>query len=376
MQDFVVNLSSEPSTSFRCKKAADSLDIDVTKKLTHSLKVSADLDGPFNVGLIVGASGSGKTTLARSIAPYDFEQPVLDLSLPVIDQFPDAMTYDQCAKMLTSVGLTAVPCWIRPAGTLSNGQRARAEVAIQLCQERDVLFIDEWTSVVDRTVAKVMSHSIQKTLRKTGRRAVILSCHYDVIDWLEPDWIIDCNKQSFSDRRLERPGRQEQLAFDVRPCDPATWAAFSRYHYLSEKMPGGHVETFGLYHGVEQIGFTCFANYVPHKPGKQRIMHSNRAVIHPDYVGLGLGMRLIDATSAVMTKRGFRVMAKFSSIPLLKARLKNPNWALMSKSRDHKITVAGSMTRSAGFRMDVTTYQFAWRGGDDPAAALSRARAA
>ena len=67
MQNYRVRLESPVSTSFRCQKAADSLDIDATKKSVHEFSVNADVTTPFNVGLIVGASGSGKTTLAKQM---------------------------------------------------------------------------------------------------------------------------------------------------------------------------------------------------------------------------------------------------------------------------------------------------------------------
>ena len=379
MQDFIVSLASEPSKSFRCTKAANALDIDVGKKLTHELKVSADITTPFSIGLIVGASGSGKSTLARQIYGSGFETPKLDLSKPVIDQFPADWSYDQCAQALSGMGLTAVPCWIRPAGTLSNGQRARAEAALQLSSQSTVakpVVIDEWTSVVDRTVAKAMSTSLSKHARRTGNPVVLLSCHYDIIEWLNPDWIIDCNTQSFQDRRALRCERKEKLKFEIRPCGRDSWRAFSRYHYLSERLPGGLTEVFGLYHGADQIGFQCFANYTPIRGGQAVIMHSNRTVIHPDYVGFGLGIKLIDATSAYMAGRGFDVRAKFSSVPVFKAFRNNPNWRPDAAGFKTKMEVGGSMLRKTGFRVDIMTYVFSWCGPTDPTAALAAGKKA
>lgn len=201
MKEYSVCLESVPWDTFRCKKAANSLDIDVKKKLRHDFSVTADIEADFNVGMMVGASGSGKSTLAESIYGAEALERVLQLDKPIIEQFPEAYTYDDCARMLCGVGLSAVPCWIRPAGTLSNGQRERAEIALQMSLEKDQVVIDEWTSVVDRTVGKVMSECIQKWARKTGKRVILISCHYDVLDWLQPDWVIDCNKQEYLDRR-------------------------------------------------------------------------------------------------------------------------------------------------------------------------------
>jgi ABC-type glutathione transport system ATPase component len=209
MKNYAVTLQSEPWESFRCQKAANSLDIDVKKKLIHQFAVDADIESPFNVGLIVGASGSGKSTLAESIYGVDALERILDLTLPVIEQFPTDYTYDDCARMLCGVGLSAVTCWIRPAGTLSNGQRERAEIALQMSRGKEQVVIDEWTSVVDRTVGKIMSECIQKWARKTETRVVVISCHYDVMEWLQPDWVIDCNKQDYLDLRGSKKNDQK-----------------------------------------------------------------------------------------------------------------------------------------------------------------------
>lgn len=361
MQTVELTLQSEVFKTFRCQKAANSLDIDAEKKSIHHFKVTADLESPFKVGLIVGASGSGKTTLARRMFGDDCFREMLDLSLPVIDQFPERFTYDECAAMLCGVGLTAVPCWIRPAHTLSNGQRARAECALQMARDDGgITVIDEWTSVVDRTVAKVMSHCVQKHARRTERPVILLSCHYDVLEWLNPDWIIDCNRQEYADRRLLCPGfeRTDKLQFDVRPVDAGTWRYFSKYHYLSDKLPGGVIRTWGLFHGNEQIGFQCFANYVPRRKGDVMKMHSNRTVIHPDYAGLGLGILVINATSRLMVRDGFDVWAKYSSTPVYRAMSKIPEWHLRGIERKTNTIPGGNMLRKSGFRQDIKTYSF------------------
>ena len=49
MQNYELILQSPVATSFRCTKAANSLDIDQTKKSIHHFKVSADIQSPFNI---------------------------------------------------------------------------------------------------------------------------------------------------------------------------------------------------------------------------------------------------------------------------------------------------------------------------------------
>lgn len=192
-----VLLQSPVSNSFRCKLAADSLDIDVNKKSVHHLKIdNIQLPQDWKIGLIYGASGSGKTTLAKKIFGNDIFKTILKEDVPIIEQFPENFNYEKCASILNGIGLTSVVCWIRPVNTLSNGQRARAEAALLMCQN-DLTVIDEFTSVVDRTVAKAMSHCVNKFAVKQNKQIILLSCHLDILEWLKPDWVIDCNKQKF-----------------------------------------------------------------------------------------------------------------------------------------------------------------------------------
>jgi ABC-type Mn2+/Zn2+ transport system ATPase subunit len=366
MKNYNVVLKSPVSKSFRCQKAADSLDIDTEKKSVHTLNVDADIDSDFNVGLIIGASGSGKTTLAKQIYGDDCFGFEMDPTKPIIEQFPSDFKYEDCVRILNGIGLTSVPCWIRPVFTLSNGQKARAEAALILANGENSI-IDEWTSVVDRTVAKAMSHCLQKSARTKNRKIVLLSCHYDVVEWLNPDWIIDCNKESYTDRRLLRQNyeRKEKLEFEIRSADRKSWRMFSKYHYLSDKLPGGHNEYYGLFHGDDQIGFQCFSNYVPWKDKhRPKQMHFNRTVVHPDYVGLGLGVLMINETSRMMKERGFKVMGKFSSTPVFKSLTQNTKlWKLKKAERQIKtITAGGNMDRKTGFRQKIKVFSFEYIG--------------
>lgn len=364
-------LQSPIATSFRATKAANSLDIDQEKKSVHHFKVKADLDSPYNIGLIVGASGSGKTTLARHIFGDKAFETLLDDSKPVIDQFGEEYSYDECASMLAGVGLTSVPCWIRPAYTLSNGQKARAECALQMAKHgEEVTVIDEWTSVVDRTVAKVMSHCISKHARKTNKRIVLLACHYDIIEWLNPDWIIDCNKQEFIDRGslCKSYKRQEQLQFDIREVDKSSWKYFSKYHYLSEKLAGGLNILYGLFDKDTQIGFLSFSNYVPHRDkNKPMMLHFNRLVIHPDYCGFGIGIHFLNECSKFIKTKGYTVSGKFSSTPVYTALKKDKNWKLVDiarntdKSKKRSNQSFGRQGQTS-FRTDVKTYSFRYVG--------------
>lgn len=375
-----VLLESPVDKSFRCKLAADSLDIDVNKKSRHHLKIeNVNVPEDWSIGVIYGASGSGKTTLAKKMfGDAVFDSP-LKLDVPIINQLPEEFPYEECARLLNGIGLNSVPCWIRPVYTLSNGQKARAEAVLLMCQDKEIICIDEWTSVVDRTVAKAMSHCIQKFSRGQKKKIILLSCHYDIIEWVKPDWVIDCNKQEFclpksKDFFFEK---RDTIKIDIRPVDKRTWKYFSKYHYLSEKLPQGLIYCFGVYIGENQIGFQCFANYVPRVKGKQKIFHSNRTVIHPDYQGFGIGIKVINETSKFMVENyGYKIMAKFSSTPVYKAMIKQMDWRFLKTVRTMgKMHQGGTISKRAGtFReYGAVSYSFEYIGAANPQSLIKTA---
>jgi ABC-type ATPase with predicted acetyltransferase domain len=178
--------------------ACDSLDIDIEKKSVHHLKIdNINIPDQWNIGVVYGASGSGKTSLIKYIFGEDAFKAIMDDDAPIISQLPADFNYDTCANILNGIGLTSVVCWVRPVKTLSNGQRARAEAALLMTSNNEIVLIDEWTSVVDRTVAKAMSHCVQKFARANNKKIILCSCHFDILEWVKPDWMIDCNKQEF-----------------------------------------------------------------------------------------------------------------------------------------------------------------------------------
>jgi ABC-type ATPase with predicted acetyltransferase domain len=362
-----IKLQSDVFNNFRCQVAANSLDIDVKKKSIHHLKIdNVKIPNDWNIGLVYGASGSGKTTLVKHLFGNNIFESVLDDEQPIINQLPVDLSYEECANLLNGIGLNSVPCWIRPVKTLSNGQRARAEAVLLMCQHKDVVFIDEWTSVVDRAVAKAMSLCIAKFAKRNNKKIVLLSCHYDILEWLNPDWLIDCNQQKFELPKSSAFffNEREQIKFEIREVDKSSWKYFSKYHYLSEQLPAGKIYLYGLFYDGNQIGFQCFANYTPHKKGTKIIFHSNRTVIHPDYNGLGIGIKLINVTSEILRKKiDCRIMAKFSSVPVYKAMIKSKEWKFLGEKRlMGKMKTGGNMIRKGGFReAGVRTFNFEFR---------------
>lgn len=146
--------------------------------------VEPDLPVNFGLGVIVGASGSGKSLLLRAMGGEREHTWSDDLS--ICAHFPDATT---ATDRLHAVGLNEIPVWRLPYRVLSNGQKFRADLARRI---GDDALIDEYTSVVDRNVARAASAAVRRWSERSGvRRMVFSTCHRDVLPWLRPDWVID-----------------------------------------------------------------------------------------------------------------------------------------------------------------------------------------
>jgi ABC-type polar amino acid transport system ATPase subunit len=74
----------------------------------------------------------------------------------------------------------------------------RVDVARALCLPQKRIVFDEFTSVVDREVAKIGSYAISKAVRaQSGKQFIAVTCHFDVIDWLEVDWVYNTDTMEF-----------------------------------------------------------------------------------------------------------------------------------------------------------------------------------
>jgi ABC-type ATPase with predicted acetyltransferase domain len=159
----------------------------------------------WNVGLIVGPSGSGKTTVANELfgqyLKSGFEWPE---DRAIIDAFP-TLSIKGAVALLNSVGFSDPPSWLRPFRVLSTGEQFRVTIARAMAEASDELFvIDEFTSVVDRRVAQIGSAAIARTVRKRKQRFIAVSCHYDITEWLQPDWTYEPAGNSFQWRSVQR----------------------------------------------------------------------------------------------------------------------------------------------------------------------------
>lgn len=290
--------------SFRVQQVAGLFDLPIEERWQETFTAELpSLDQSWTIGAIVGPSGSGKSTLARAAfgdalyAGGDWPD-----DRAIIDCLGDA-PIQQITRTLTAVGLGSPPAWIRPYRALSNGERFRCDLARALLRNRaatnELIVFDEFTSVVDRTVAKFASAAVNRALRRELRkRFVAVTCHYDVLEWLEPDWTLDLATGELSWRRLRRP----ELRIAIERCPQRVWRLFARHHYLSGGLSRGATCYLARWEG-QPVAFCAVVAMI----GRSRHKRITRLVTLPDFQGLGIGTRLLDAVSEYYLAHGVRV---------------------------------------------------------------------
>jgi hypothetical protein len=330
----------------------------------------------WRIGLIVGPSGCGKSTLARELFPdaliAGFDWPD-DQS--IVDAFPPEMGIQEIVGLLSSVGFSSPPGWLRPFRALSNGEQFRVTIARALAEKPDLAVIDEFTSVVDRTVARIGSAAIARTIRRNGanekaRRLVAVSCHYDIIDWLDPDWVYDPAAGEFQWRCLrggdeeaspakdsqagQRDGaRRPAIELEIARVHRLAWQLFKPHHYLSSELNKAAkcfvafvIERVEAVEGVKEVeGELLFDSSTVLTSSTRRCPAAFTAVIHrpdpaggywaehrtvclPDFQGVGIGNALSEFVASLFVATGKRYCSRTSHPAMIRHRARSKLWRM------------------------------------------------
>lgn len=191
MSNFNIIKENKPDKTFRVAKIMNDFDVKLEHSNEHFVG-NIEIPEKWNIGLIVGNSGTGKSTIAKEIFKDEYIKNFEYTHKSVIDDMPKDKTMEEIEKMFYTVGFGSVPSWLKPYSVLSNGEKMRVDLARALL-EKDIICFDEFTSVVDRNVAETMCIATNKSIKSLNKQFIAVSCHYDIIEWLQPDWIFDTN---------------------------------------------------------------------------------------------------------------------------------------------------------------------------------------
>jgi len=340
--------SSKITSSFRVEQIRGMFDVPNKTEINQEWNVELPIeDKPWDIGLIVGQSGSGKTTIANEIFKDSFIHTGFEWKKgSILDDFDETIPSKEIVETLSSVGLSSPPHWLKPYAHLSNGQKFRAELARLVLSGHKRVVFDEFTSVVDRDVAKVCCATLAKTIRrKKAPQLVAVSCHFDIIDWLQPDWIFDVGSNRFEWRLLRR---RPEVVLRIYQTNVSTWNIFKGHHYLSADINKAS-QCFVATWNENPVAF-CAVLHFPH-PHVKNFKRAHRTVVLPDYQGIGIGNSLSEFVGEYYTEKNFRFVSTTSHPSMIKHRSKSPKWRctqVMKHKPAYGKTSALGRTASAG----------------------------
>ena len=307
---------------------------DIQNKTESNVTIEANLEHlpkDWNIGVVYGGSGTGKTTILKNFFKKEMNTYNFDYNKSLISNF-DWLQPKDATFLLSSMGLSSVPTWLRPFHTLSNGEQYRASLAYMVgkAKENEVILIDEYTSVVDRDVAKAMSNALQKYIRRTNKKIVLASCHFDIMDWLQPDWIYSPQKGrlEIASSRRQRP----EIELQIFRCRYETWNLFKHHHYLTQDLNKA-AKCFSMLFNEKSV---AFIGVLPMPSGTiQNAFRVSRLVVLPDFQGLGIGIKILNIFGSMYKKDNKTLYIKTSNPSLFKGMIRNElNWKLINESND------------------------------------------
>ncbi|NQT15538.1 MAG: GNAT family N-acetyltransferase [Planctomycetes bacterium] len=354
MPQYDVTVTCPVFDSFRVQQVGGMFDVPVPERASEKFRLEVpELGKDWRIGLIVGPSGSGKSTIAREIfgdrlwrcGAWARDRAVVDCvgELPI----------REITSLFTAVGFSSPPSWIKPYHVLSGGEKFRCDLARALAATGKggggstagaeprgdhgglpVVAFDEFTSVVDRNVARIASAAVTKAVRRgvVTCRFVAITCHYDVTEWLQPDWVVDMATSEFTRRCLQRP----PIELEIFRCRRCAWQMFARHHYLSGSLSKGARCFLSLWEGVP-VAFCATVTLI----GRKNRWRVSRIVTLPDYQGIGIGTCILEAVAQLHREEGHRINCTASHPAMIAHWRKSPRWKVIGVSKRGSAGVKG-----------------------------------
>ena len=332
---FKVDKSFETKTTLSERTAAIGeafgLGISETRRFQVFTNFEINIE-PGEIVLITGDSGSGKSTLLHEIKAQmsglvEFGGNIEQISVSGVD--PEEVLIEgvgdnisEAISILSFAGLNEAFLMLRKFKELSDGQKYRYAIAKMLSKNESKTWIfDEFGAVLDRVTAKVVSYTVQKIARKTGRTLIVATTHEDLVQDLKPDiWV----QKKFGDEIfVSHPSKEiefEQTCSvlkDVKivECESKELKELEKFHYRGSNA-GIIKKCFKAVIGNEIVAGIMFVYphmalrgrnaALPEFRGKvtsqklrkinKEIVRISRVIVSPRFRSIGLGAYIVRET--------------------------------------------------------------------------------
>lgn len=279
---------------------------------------------PGEIVAIVGPSGAGKSTLLRHIAEQlPAACRVQPDALPGDSAVADAVAPDAALAatlgLLTACGLGEPRLWIRRGSELSDGEKARAALALAIGtalarDERPAILCDELFGLLHPRLGSAVAINLRKLVSRLRLTLVIATTQAPLVSLLRPDVLLRLGE---GEPRVEIAPRPVPRPFRGATIEPGTlrdYAAFGTMHYrqadhlgfvdrvfVLRERPGGAALGVVVY-GMPPIELALRnavteGRFVRNPRRLNRELRTlRRLIIHPDVRGCGLGHYLVRNT--------------------------------------------------------------------------------
>lgn len=323
MPTFDVIREVNPSKTFRVASVMGTFDLQ-SNKIIERFAGEINLPDEWQIGLIVGNSGTGKTTIAKELFSNNYITNFEYKAETVLDDMPENCSVDEISRAFNSVGFSSPPSWLKPYNVLSNGEKMRCDLARAILSDNDLFVFDEFTSVVDRDVAKISSFAMQKAIRRTNKKFIAVGCHFDVENWLLPDWVFNTNDMTFRVNEEQKKNRPD-IRFKIYETKNKQqyWKMFSRYHYLSHT----HNNAARVFIATMNDIACAFCSVLPFPhPKLKNHWKEHRTVVLPDFQGIGLSKILTNNVAEILKRDGKWFISTTSNPAMINSRVNDDKW--------------------------------------------------
>lgn len=119
-----------------------------------------------------------------------------------------------------------------------------------------------------------------------GGKIILLSCHYDIIEWLQPDWCYDMNEARFfeRDRLRQRPPIKVEI---YKVAGSVFQRLFKKHYYLDLPAPVAAEYFVGVVDGEPVCHVAVCPNF------QSRHYRATRLVTMPEWQGAGIATKFL-----------------------------------------------------------------------------------